>query len=149
MPKKTKTNKAGVILDLIDRHPTWNTADIAKTANTSASYVHKVRKDWLDSFTLTADMEAPPTDMSDLFYSMSQGKGTEPAADPVNSPPHYTGGGIETIDYIRAKLSEEEFVGYCRGNALKYLSRAGKKGGALEDYRKAVWYLSYLEEHAA
>ena len=130
MPKKTKTNKAGVILDLIDRHPTWNTADIAKTANTSASYVHKVRKDWLDSFTLTADME-------------------EPAADPVNSPPHYMDGRIETIDYIRAKLSEEEFVGYCRGNALKYLSRAGKKGGALEDHRKAVWYLSYLEEHAA
>jgi len=119
MPKKTKTNKAGVILDLIDRHPTWNTADIAKTANTSASYVHK---DWLDAFTLTADME-------------------EPAADPVNSPPHYMDGGIETIDYIRAKLSEEEFVGYCRGNALKYLSRAGKKGDATTDLKKAQWYI--------
>jgi hypothetical protein len=72
-----------------------------------------------------------------------------PKPDLVNSPPHYTDGGIETIDYIRAKLSEEEFRGYCRGNALKYLSRAGKKGAAAEDHRKAVWYLSYLEDHAA
>lgn len=39
--------------------------------------------------------------------------------DPVNSPDHYTFGGIETIDYLKAKLSPEEFAGFCRGNVLK------------------------------
>lgn len=63
--------------------------------------------------------------------------------DAVNSPLHYTQGGIETIDYIEAKLSDEEFGGYCRGNILKYISRAPDKNG-LEDLRKARWYLDRL-----
>ena len=64
----------------------------------------------------------------------------EMKADMVNSPPHYKVGGIEAIDYIQAKLSKEEFAGYCRGNALKYISRAGHKADAAEDMRKALWY---------
>ena len=61
-------------------------------------------------------------------------------ADMVNQPPHYQTGGIEAIDYIQAKLSPEEFAGYCRGNMLKYISRAGHKADAAEDMRKALWY---------
>lgn len=61
--------------------------------------------------------------------------------DMVNSPPHYTLGGIETIDFIQAKLSPEGFHAYCLGNALKYISRADHKGGE-EDLRKAQWYLN-------
>lgn len=59
-------------------------------------------------------------------------------------PAHYTAGGTETIDYLRAKLTAEQFRGFCLGNALKYLSRAGYKGDALEDYRKAAWYVDAL-----
>jgi hypothetical protein len=62
-------------------------------------------------------------------------------ADMVNSPPHYKTGGIEAIDYIQAKLSPEEFAGYCRGNALKYISRAGHKDAAAQEIGKAIWYL--------
>ena len=62
----------------------------------------------------------------------------------VNSPDHYTAGGIETIDYLRAKLTPDELNGFLRGNALKYLSRAGLKGEAITDYRKAQWYLNAL-----
>lgn len=64
--------------------------------------------------------------------------------DMVNHPPHYKAGGIESIDYIQAKLTPEEFSGFCKGNALKYISRAGRKGKATEDYKKAVWYLNRL-----
>ena len=63
---------------------------------------------------------------------------------PVNHPSHYKVGGIEAIDYLQAKLSPEEFAGYCRGNALKYLSRAGHKDDAAQDYRKAIWYIERL-----
>lgn len=66
--------------------------------------------------------------------------------DPVNCPSHYTSGGIETIDYIRAKLSPEEFQGYCKGNVLKYVSRARWKNRK-EDLQKAAKYLEFaLEE---
>jgi hypothetical protein len=62
-----------------------------------------------------------------------------PPPDPVNNPAHYTEGGIETIDYIEAKR-----LGYHLGNAVKYISRAGRKGTnqGLEDLKKAQWYLA-------
>ena len=66
--------------------------------------------------------------------------------DPVKHPSHYCDGGIETIDFIRAKLSTAEFVGYCKGNALKYISRAGKKGDEAEDISKAIVYLQWAKE---
>ena len=58
----------------------------------------------------------------------------------VSRPPHYQTGDLETIDFIRAKLSAVEFRGYCKGNALKYLSREARKGGDI-DLKKAIWYL--------
>ena len=64
--------------------------------------------------------------------------------DMVNSPPHYTAGGIETIDYIRAKLSSEGYRGYLQGNLLKYASRIGKKGS--DDAGKAAWYADRLDK---
>ena len=64
-------------------------------------------------------------------------------ADMVNSPPHYMKGGIETIDFIKAKLSPEEYRGYLRGNLLKYASRMGAKGE--DDAGKAAWYAKRLE----
>lgn len=65
--------------------------------------------------------------------------------DNVNHPSHYTDGSIEVIEYIRDKLTPEEYLGYCKGNALKYISRAGKKPTANpdEDYNKAIVYLGW------
>lgn len=57
----------------------------------------------------------------------------------------YKHGGIECIDAIRACMSEEEFRGFCKGNAIKYLWRAEYKGGS-EDYQKARDYMNYLLE---
>jgi hypothetical protein len=65
----------------------------------------------------------------------------DPEPDPVNHPSHYTDGGIETIDYLEAKLGPDGFRAFCLGNALKYVSRAGKKGDLKQDLSKAIWYL--------
>jgi hypothetical protein len=65
-------------------------------------------------------------------------------SDSVNHPSHYTFGGIETIDYMEAKATPEEFRGHLRLTALKYLSRAGLKNDTLEDLQKARWYIEYL-----
>ena len=58
--------------------------------------------------------------------------------DNVNHPSHYTDGNIEVIDFI-----EDKKLNYHLGNAVKYISRAGKKDPEkyTEDLQKAVWYL--------
>lgn len=66
--------------------------------------------------------------------------------DVVNHPPHYKVGGIETIDFIKAKLTPQEFRGYLLGNVLKYASRAGHKGNSAQDMGKMAWYASRLSE---
>jgi len=63
--------------------------------------------------------------------------------DNVNNPEHYTQGNIECIEAIQSALTEEEFRGYCKGNALKYIWREKHKGGK-ESLQKAQWYLSTL-----
>ncbi|HSH24220.1 MAG TPA: DUF3310 domain-containing protein [Massilibacterium sp.] len=65
--------------------------------------------------------------------------------DLINHPPHYTDGDIEVIDYIRDKLTQEQFIGYCIGNVLKYVSRYRLKGGS-EDLKKADVYLKWAIE---
>jgi hypothetical protein len=68
-----------------------------------------------------------------------------PAVDEVNHPPHYTQGGIECIDAIRAALTPEEFRGYCKGNVLKYTwrERIKQQNIAME---KAQWYINQMLE---
>jgi hypothetical protein len=60
--------------------------------------------------------------------------------DPVNHPSHYTDGKIEVIEFI-----EDKKLNFNLGNAVKYISRAGKKRGGpdkeVEDLQKAIWYL--------
>jgi len=64
-------------------------------------------------------------------------------SDNVNKPPHYGQGDIECITYIKDILTDEELIGYYRGNVAKYLHRWRHKNG-LEDLKKARWYLEAL-----
>lgn len=56
-------------------------------------------------------------------------------SDPIN-PPHYREhpSGVECIQVT-------EHMNFCLGNAMKYIWRAGLKGDAIEDLKKAAWYL--------
>lgn len=65
--------------------------------------------------------------------------------DPVNNPKHYTETKIEPIDYV-----EDKNLGFCLGNVIKYVSRAGRKKDyddqdvvekEIQDLYKARWYL--------
>lgn len=57
-------------------------------------------------------------------------------SDAVNHPNHYKSNpsGIECIDVV-------EHMNFNRGNAMKYIWRAGSKGDELEDLKKAAWYI--------
>jgi hypothetical protein len=63
-------------------------------------------------------------------------------ADNIN-PNHYKVGGIETWDYLKAKLSSQALKGFALGNVIKYVSRAEHKN-KLEDLIKAKWYLDKI-----
>lgn len=75
--------------------------------------------------------------------TLSQTSNSLKPLDAVNHPPHYTQGGVECIVAIQAALSPEEFRGYCKGNALKYVWREQHKAG-IESLQKAQWYLKRL-----
>ena len=68
------------------------------------------------------------------------------AADLVNHPPHYQAGTVEAIDFIESVISDAPHMvpAYLQGQALKYMIRMWLKGNALEDAKKAEWYLNRL-----
>jgi transposase len=112
---------------------------VAKTVKTSPSYVyyvawkHNVNKKGVDAPALkTKGTKTKEPLMSEVVAAAVA------RFDAVNHPPHYTAGGIETIDFIEAK----DF-NYRLGNVIKYVSRAGKKvdGDPITDLEKAKWYL--------
>ena len=60
------------------------------------------------------------------------------APEAVNHPQHY--GGADN-PYEAIKVIEAWQLGFCLGNTVKYISRAGKKDDVLQDLKKARWYL--------
>ena len=77
------------------------------------------------------DVDAEPIDTNVEEQSIEN--------DPVNHPSHYTDTKIEVMDYI-----EDKGFNFALGNAVKYISRAGKKdkNKTIQDLEKAEWYLN-------
>lgn len=134
MKKQSKTAQIRTLLE-----KGLSVAQIAKKLGTSPSYVYQVR--WRDE--KNAKMAEIVEDRVGFWKELVQevvaaeAPVQEPVQpDPVNHPPHYKAGGIETIDFIEAKR-----LGYHLGNVVKYISRAQHKGG-MQDLLKAQWYLN-------
>lgn len=95
-------------------------------------------------------IEAKPvvTEVPTPDISVADVKSTDTMNDAVHHPQHYTLPGltVESVDVIRAVLTPEEFKGWCKGNALKYSLRAGRKDPAKEvqDLAKAGVFLSWI-----
>ena len=82
-------------------------------------------------------------DLVNIYYDNSSELNKFYAGNNVNHPKHYNDGKIEVIDFI-----EDKKLGFCLGNAIKYICRAGKKdkNKEVEDIQKSIWYLHrYLE----
>ena len=63
----------------------------------------------------------------------------------VNHPDHYTSVKVECIEAVQAAMSSVEYMGYCKGNVMKYLWRYRLKGKPNEDIGKALFYLKEIE----
>ena len=140
----------------MEEHPLAKPKQIAEVLGVSVKYVHVLRsadkkrlaqgmpinriprikrktnsEKWSKVLTTTTSKPLP-IPKNTLSITM-----VEPKADPVNHPPHYKVGGIETIDFIEAKE-----LNYNLGNVVKYITRADHKGNRKQDLEKALWYLN-------
>jgi len=91
------------------------------------------------------DSERVMGSIADRLAIQDQPAPKEAIGDNVNHPRHYQGhNGVECIDAIEAALSREEFIGFLRGQILKYTWRRPHKGSHAEDCKKCRWYQDRL-----
>ena len=131
-----RSSRAARMRDFFMYNPKASVREVATLFGTTYQIAYMVRKDMLGKVKKVkrvkkaVAVKAPVANKPDM----------------VNHPPHYKVGGIETIDFIKAKLTPQEFRGYLLGNVFKYASRAGHKGNSAQDMGKMAWYASRLSE---
>ena len=143
--KRTKqVKKVAELVTLLRTNPKTTAADVAAKYSCSKNYAHLLLQKAKGNSRPKARMRSQADDFIASVPQVGETLAMLPP-DMVNSPPHYKIGGIETIDYIQAKLTPEEFRGYLKGNVLKYTSRAEYKEDAGKDVDKMVWYALKLQ----
>jgi len=118
-------------------------------AKKKGAYITKGKEYKIEQFTNDENSISSITIFDDwkefrTYIDMTLWEINDTTVDTIN-PEHYTYGGIETIDFIEAKLSPEMYKGYLLGTIIAYLSRESHKNGK-EDIEKAHWYLDRLFE---
>ena len=86
----------------------------------------------------------PTENQMDLFKDLAQGINGTSANDLQIGGQHYKNMGVQPWDVMEAILTKEEFVGFLKGNIIKYSMRAGKKDS--DDAGKAKHYMMKLKE---
>ena len=134
-------------------HPSWTSgyqkANPSIVDNTDKDWVNRARAVYFkyerEAIEMCKQMghDNLPCDCDSRFGSAANvvGKITF-NSDPIN-PPHYTQGGVDTFEFIKAKA-----LTYEEGNIIKYVTRSRHKGKRLEDLKKAEWFLKKLIEEA-
>jgi leucyl aminopeptidase len=134
-----RTNKILQVIELSKQG--HKPAAVAKKLGVTLSYVYNIRTKHKSKIKAKTKPLTPYE--THLKNSLAIARGevqahiTKITTDMVNHPPHYTAGGIETIDFIEAKK-----LGYNLGNVIKYITRSDLKGDKLENLEKAQWYLN-------
>ena len=95
-----------------------------------------------DQDALISDLKELGLELGDENYPSKANQNSTDNQESIN-PSHYTPGGIQPIDYMKAKLTPEEYQGFLKGNVIKYIAREKLKNGK-EDIYKAQWYLDRL-----
>jgi len=151
-----KLSMSAKIREYLRTNPKEKAAKVAEALGVKVSLIYAVKKYDKDRmYRLKAKKKKAAVSKAPTVYDkiteMLQRPDTLPKVKPlavnmVDHPPHYMVGGIETIDFIQAKLTRDEFVGYLKGNVLKYGSRIGSKGAAVLDAGKLAWYAAKLQD---
>ena len=147
MRQTKRARKVASIVKLLKDAPFTKAKDIALKYKCSMNYAYTLISQAKKQLSYENLFEPKPR--IEMFESATDSDSSSReevnTPDMVNQPPHYIVGGIETIDFIQAKLTPDEFRGYLKGNILKYTSRAGHKGDMDTDIGKLVWYANKLQ----
>lgn len=164
-----KLTKTSIVKNILAGYPSLSATDVARKAKCDVSIVYQIKSK------MKADLAKAtvPDQLSKMVVrgangipvkirmgNLTEGASKSPSVispsgllrlqvpkevDMVNNPPHYTVGGIETIDFIKAKLTTDEYKGFLKGTILAYASRVGHKEGT-DDAGKIGWYAKKLQE---
>jgi hypothetical protein len=140
---RNKMTTAERIRAYYEKHPDAKPRDVAKALGVNAAYVYLVRSKMKREVPFDAFAPVPLKVEGGVIDEKWKVVTMNTTADPVNHPPHYKTGGIETIDFIEAKE-----LNYRLGNVIKYITRSDHKGNRAEDLKKALWYLQREIEKA-
>ena len=145
---RKKMSDAARIRAYYEKNPGAKPQEVAKALNVKPTNVYLARSKMKQGGWKTLTVTSSSTPFNPVVPSAEKAELADnpwfaPAADPVNHPPHYKTGGIETIDFIEAKG-----LNYRLGNVIKYITRSDHKGNRKEDLQKALWYLQREIEKA-
>ena len=114
--------------------------NLVKEMHSSPDEYLVVLGDVLDKENGEDDMEDIPMNIREL-----EEKGKEPT-EKLDEPDYYASNGLSPLEaFKKGLLSKDEYIGFCKGNVIKYTVRAGKKENASEDIVKAIDYLTHLK----
>ena len=136
-----QTQKKNMSIDDITKEQ-WDTLRVRENVSDYVVRDSKFQVQWLDD----EEEEEDVPNEHPVFGETFDVHHAPVKEDMVNSPSHYTQGSIECIDAMQAMLSEEEFIGFLRGNSFKYRWRMRDKRQAVQDLRKAQWYEKRLKD---
>jgi hypothetical protein len=144
-------SRSGRVRLFIAKNPNMDIAEVARNTGEDVNFVYqviykmkqklkpvKVARSFKDLPKLLAKPKVTAPKEVAKEWDVDTEEVIVPKSEPdvVNHPEHYKVGGIETIDFIEAKMLD-----YNLGNAVKYISRADHKGNRIQDLKKARWYI--------
>jgi hypothetical protein len=158
---KAQTKKSKMIA-FFKANPNAKPKDAAAKFKVAMPTIYAIRKqalagsDWKTAAIMTSNKSVAIDEVAvldqnaaNLVYQASLGKNRFQESNKANAQQyggdHYINMGVQPWKAMEAWMSTEAFAGFLRGNAIKYLARADKKGG-VEDLKKARHYLDKLLE---
>ncbi len=146
---KSKSQK---VREYFTKHPLATPKLVGDKFNVPMPLVYKLRKEGQSNFVAAQNTQievpTPPIILEHGFINAKEDfKPSQRADDVQYGGDHYKEMGVQPWAAMESWMSREAFMGFLRGNAIKYLARTEKKGG-IEDLKKARHYLDKLVEVA-
>jgi hypothetical protein len=146
---KSKSQK---VREYFTKHPLATPKLVGDKFDVPMPLVYKLRKEAHATFVAAQNTQAevpqPPIILEYGFVNAKEEfKPSQRADDVQYGGDHYKEMGVQPWAAMESWMSREAFMGFLRGNAIKYLARTEKKGG-IEDLKKARHYLDKLVEIA-
>lgn len=144
--------KKGKYYQIKKTYKLWNFKFDVNTSNNRTGSDFGLNKNKFSSRYFDCDNALPynpdelPVQIPEEIKTTTENNASVPEIDMVNNPPHYTFGGIECLDAIKAQLGKDGYIAFLRGQIAKYNWRLMHKNNPLEDAKKIQFYTNKLVE---